>query len=146
MQVCGTTVLEHLFDLVRGYMLRGPAFTPAAVRQPGARPPQAALKTSKTQRLLQSFAAVKLQPEHRNYGNEGPALRDFGVAPSVATALIRWGAQHDLVCRFETVGGRSNNAYSWQPAFLRAAVQKHLELFGEAGQADLPERLLNYRG
>lgn len=103
-------------------------------------------KSTKTQRLLQSFAAVDLLPEHRNYGDETPALRDFGVAPSVATALIRWGEQHDLVCTFENAAGRSNNAYSWKPEFLVAAVKKHIELFGEAGKADLPERLFNYRG
>lgn len=105
-----------------------------------------AFKSTKTQRLLQSFAAVELLPEHRNYGDETPALRDFGVAPSVATALIRWGEPHDLVCTFETASGRSNNTYSWKPEFLVAAVKKHIELFGEAGKADLPERLLNYHG
>lgn len=101
-------------------------------------------KTTKTQRLLQSFSAVELRDEHRNYGDETPALRDFGIAPSIATALIRWGEQHDLVCTFENAAGRSNNAYSWKPEFLVAAVNKHLELFGEAGKADLPEKLLAY--
>lgn len=101
---------------------------------------------TKTARLLQSFAAVELQPEHFNYGDETQALRDFGVAPSVATALIRWGEQHRLVCRFENVAGRSNNAYSWKPEFLTAAVAKHLELFGDAGKADIPERLLVFAG
>lgn len=100
--------------------------------------------TTKTQRLLHAFASVEQLPEHRNYGDETPALRDFGMAPSVATALIRWGEQHDLVCTFENAAGRSNNAYSWQPAFLVAAVRKHLELYGEAGRADLPEKLLAF--
>lgn len=105
-----------------------------------------AIKTNstKTQRLLQSFSSVELRHEHRNYGDETPALRDFGIAPSIATALIRWGEQHDLVCTFETAAGRSNNAYSWKPEFLVAAVNKHLELFGEAGKADLPEKLIAY--
>lgn len=102
------------------------------------------LTTTKTQRLLQSFAAVKLLPEHCNYGDETPALRDFGIAPSIATALIRWGEQHSLVCTFENAQGRSNNAYSWQPAFLVAAVNQHLQLFGETGKLDLPEKLLSY--
>lgn len=102
------------------------------------------IKTTKTQRLLQSFAAVELLPEHRNYGDETPALRDFGVAPSIATALIRWGEKHHLVCTFENAAGRSSNAYSWQPEFLVAAVSKHLEIFGEAGKDDLPPALLDY--
>lgn len=101
-------------------------------------------KATKTQRLLQSFSAVTLRPEHRNYGDETPALRDFGMAPAIATALIRWGEQHDLVCSFENGTGRSNNTHSWKPAFLVDAVHKHLELFGEAGKADLPEPLLAY--
>lgn len=101
-------------------------------------------KMSKTQRLLQSFSAVELRPEHRNYGDETPALRDFGIAPSIATALIRWGEPHDLVCTFENAAGRSNNAYSWKPEFLVAAVNKHLELFGDDGKADLPDALLEY--
>lgn len=99
---------------------------------------------TKTQRLLKSFAAVELRDEHRNYGDETPALRDFGVAPSVASALIRWGEKHDLVSTFESDLGCSNNSYSWQPSFLAAAVEKHLELFGEAGKADLPEPLIRY--
>lgn len=102
------------------------------------------LSTTKTQRLLQSFAAVELLPEHRNWGDETPALRDFGFAPSIATALIRWGEQHSLVCTFEDAQGRSNNTYHWKPEFLAAAVSKHLELFGEAGKSDLPESLLAY--
>lgn len=100
--------------------------------------------TTKTQRLLQSFAAVELLPEHFNYGDETPALRDFGMAPSIATALIRWGEPLGLVCRFETATGRSNNAYSWKPEFLVAAVNKHIELFGELGRKDLPEKLLAF--
>ena len=100
---------------------------------------------TKTQRLLRSFAAVKLKDEHRNFGDETPALRDFGVAPSIATALIRWGETHDLMCTFENAAGRSNNAYSWKPEFLVAAVDKHLELFGDAGRGDLPQALIKMR-
>lgn len=99
---------------------------------------------TKTQRLLHSFSSVALRKEHRNYGDETPALRDFGFAPSIASALIRWGEKHDLVCTFENSKGRSSNAYSWQPAFLIDAVAKHLELYGDAGKADLPEQLLAY--
>ena len=94
--------------------------------------------------MLKSFQTVELQAVHRNYGDETPALRDFGVAPSIATALIRWGEQHDLVCTFEDAAGRSNNVYSWKPAFLAAAVRKHIELFGDDGKADIPEKLLAY--
>ena len=99
---------------------------------------------TKTQRLLQSFSSVTLLDEHRNYGDETPALRDFGIAPSIATALIRWGEQHGLVCRFENAAGRTNNAYSWKPDFLIAAVDKHIELFGEDGKADLTDSLLAF--
>lgn len=101
-------------------------------------------KLTKTQRLLRSFQSVELLAVHRNYGDETPALRDFGVAPSVATALIRWGEHHDLVCTFENAAGRSNNAYSWKPEFLAAAVRKHIELFGDEGKVDIPEKLLAY--
>lgn len=99
---------------------------------------------TKTQRLLTSFQSVDILPEHRNSGHEGPALRDFGFGSSVATALIRWGEQHDLVCTFETSSGRSNNAYSWMEDFLEAAVAKHLEIFGEVGQQDLPQKMVDY--
>lgn len=99
---------------------------------------------TKTQRLLESFQSVELLQVHRNYGDETPALRDFGIAPSIATALIRWGEKHDLVCTFENAAGRSNNAYSWKPEFLAAAVRQHIELFGDEGKADIPEKLLAY--
>ena len=99
---------------------------------------------TKMQRFLASFKAVDLLPVHRNYGDETPALRDLGIAPSIATALIRWGETHDLVCTFETASGRSNNAYSWKPEFLTAALAKHIELFGEQGRADVPEKWFAY--
>jgi hypothetical protein len=95
--------------------------------------------------MLKAFQSVELLPVHRNYGDETWALRDFGVAPSVATAMIRWGETEDLVCTFENARGRSNNAYSWKPEFLKAAVRKHVELFGEElAKADLPPRLYAY--
>lgn len=97
---------------------------------------------TKTQRLLASFAAVEILPEHRNYGDQTRWLRDYGVAPSVASALIRWGDQHCLVCTFENARGVSSGAYSWKTEFLRAAVLKHLEMFGAAGRADLTPALL----
>lgn len=95
-----------------------------------------------TRRLLDSFAAVELQPQHLNNGDETPALRDFGFAPVVASALIRWGEQHQLVATFENAQGRSNGAFSWQPRFLRAACEMHLLRHGLEGEADLPERFL----
>ena len=101
-------------------------------------------KKTKTQRLLESFRAVDILDVHRNYGDETPALRDFGMAPSIATALIRWGETQDLVCTFENSSGRSNNAYSWKPEFLVAAVKKHIEIFGNSGKNDIPEKLLSY--
>jgi hypothetical protein len=101
-------------------------------------------KSTKTERLLLSFSLVPLREEHKNYGDETPALRDFGMSPSVATALIRWGEKFDLVCSFENAKGRSNNTYSWKPEFLVDAVHKHIDLFGPEGKADLPEKLLNY--
>lgn len=99
---------------------------------------------TKTARLLHSFKSVDLKLEHRNYGDQTPALRDFGFAPSIATALIRWGETESLVCTFEDSRGRGRNAYSWQPAFLRDAVQKHLEIFGELGRGDIPDQLHQY--
>ena len=99
---------------------------------------------TKTARLLKSFQSVVLQDEHRNYGDETPALRDFGIAPSIATALIRWGETESLVCRFENEHGKTNNAYSWKPEFLRDAVYAHLKMFGEEGRSDIPEALHEY--
>jgi hypothetical protein len=101
------------------------------------------IPATKTARLLMSFQSVELLPEHRNYNDQYPALRDYGMAPSVATALIRWGEQNELVCTFEDSKGRGRNAYSWQPAFLAAAVAKHIELFGELAKADIPAQLYN---
>ena len=99
---------------------------------------------SKTERLLHSFKLVELMPEHLNHGDEGPSLREFGMAPSIATALIRWGETEQLVCTFENAAGRSNNTYSWQSAFLKAAVASHLKVFGTDGRADIPQELLDY--
>lgn len=98
---------------------------------------------TKTQRLLNSFSSVVLKPEHINHGDETPALRDYGMAPSIATALIRWGEKHQLVCTFENAAGRSNNRHSWKVEFLTAAVKKHLEIYGEEGKEDLPIKLYN---
>jgi hypothetical protein len=80
--------------------------------------------------------------EHRNYGDQTPALRDLGMAPTIATALIRWGENECLVCTFENGRGVGPNAYSWKPAFLSAAFKKHIELFGEVGRADLTPSML----
>jgi len=102
--------------------------------------------TTKTQRFLHSFKAVQLKPEHRNNGDETFALRDYGMAPSIATALIRWGETESLVCTFENSSGRSNNTYSWKPEFIRDAVHKHIEIFGEQGLGDLPPGMLQYVG
>ncbi len=100
---------------------------------------------TKTKRFLKSFQSVPLQPAFRNYGDQTPALRDYGLAPVIATALIRWGETEDLVCTFTDARGVGPRAYSWQPAFLRAAVLEHIELFGELGIADLPPGLLALR-
>lgn len=97
---------------------------------------------NKTERLLKSFASVEIKPEHLNHGDEGPYLRDFGVPASIAGSLIRWGERHQLVCCFESSSGRSNQTYAWQPSFLRAAVAKHIEIFGVQGLLDLPAALL----
>lgn len=102
-------------------------------------PKAIAIPPTKTARFLMSFQSVDLLPEHRNYGDESEALRDLGMPSTIATALIRWGEQHDLVCRFETSRGGSNNAYSWQPVFLLAAGRKHIERYGVA---DLPAGFL----
>lgn len=100
------------------------------------------LKGTRTQRLLDSFAAVQLQDEHYNYGDQTPCLRDYGIAGITASRLVAWGKERDLVCTFENGRGVSTNAYSWQTGFLKAAVEKHLELFGEEGKADLTPALL----
>ena len=97
---------------------------------------------TKTERLLASFASVELLPEHYNHGDQTRWLRHYGVATSVASKLIKWGDQIGLVCTFENRVGVYSGAYSWKDEFLRAAVLKHLELFGEAGRADLTPELL----
>jgi hypothetical protein len=98
---------------------------------------------NKTERLLKSFKSVELLPEHRNYGDETPCLRDYGIAGKTATTLIRWGETECLVCTFESARGVSNNTYSWKPQFIKAAVNKHIELFGDVGKSDLTPKLLN---
>ena len=99
---------------------------------------------TKTARLLKSFQSVILRDEHRNYGDQTPALRDFGFAPIIATALIRWGETESLVCRFENKNGTTKNAYSWKTEFLRDAVYAHGVMFGEEGRTDIPEALHEY--
>lgn len=95
--------------------------------------------TTKTARLLHSFQSVELLPEHRNCGDEGPYLREFGFSAAVAAKLIAWGDSQDLVCTFETGSGVSNNCHSWKSEFLLAACDKHLVLFGPG---DLPDSFL----
>jgi hypothetical protein len=96
--------------------------------------------TTKTERFLASFKAVAILPEHRNYGDETPCLRDCGIHASIASRLIHW-AEHEvgvesLVCTFEyRTSGRTVKVWHWQPSFLQAAFKKHTEMFGEA---DLP--------
>lgn len=99
--------------------------------------------STKTARLLKSFQSVDLKPEHRNYGDQYPTLRDYGIAGSVANALIRWGETEQLVCQFENSRGVGPNSYHWQPSFIKAAVQKHIELFGDNGLSDLPEKIMS---
>lgn len=97
--------------------------------------------TTKTARLLHSFQSVELRDEHRNYGDEGPYLRDFGFSPVLAARLIAWGETETLVCTFENGRGVSDGCHSWKEAFLLAACDKHLELFGEG---DLPQDFLQW--
>lgn len=100
---------------------------------------------TKTARLLKSFQSVELKPEHINHGDQYPTLRDYGIAGSVANTLIRWGETEELVCTFENSRGIGPNSYHWQPSFIQAAVQKHIELFGDKGLSDLPEEMLKLR-
>lgn len=99
-------------------------------------------KTTRTARLLRSFADVEILPMHRNYDDQGPWLRDFGIPAVIAAKLIRFGEQNELVCTFENARGVSDRRHCWQSSFLRAAVKKHLEIFGDAGRSDLTEDLL----
>ena len=98
--------------------------------------------STKSQRLLHSFQSVELLPEHCNYGDETPTLRDFGVAGQIANKLIAYGESKSLVCTFEQEDGRTPNRHHWKVEFLKAATEKHLALFGEAGKADLTPQLL----
>ncbi len=97
----------------------------------------AGLRT-KTERFLASFQAVEIRPEHRNFGNEGPCLRDCGIPSTVASQLIHW-AEHcgeSLTVTFEYRNtGRVVACWCWEPSFLQAAFVKHTDLFGEE---DLP--------
>ena len=94
---------------------------------------------NKTERLLASFRAVQIAPEHRNFGNEGPCLRDCGIPAGIASKLIHW-AEHcgeSLTVTFEyRTTGRVIPCWCWTPLFLQDAFKKHTELFGDA---DLPE-------
>lgn len=98
---------------------------------------------TKTSRFLLSFQSVDLLPEHRNYGDQTPTLRDYGIAGSIASKLIAWGETEELVCTFENERGVSPNAHSWKPAFIKAAVAKHLSIWGEQGRKDLTPELLS---
>lgn len=98
---------------------------------------------TKTDRLLKSFSAVEIRPEHRNSGDwTGFVLRRIGFAPSIATALIQYGGLHDLVAVFESDEGKDEHVYHWKQEFLADAVQMHLSIFGEQGRGDLPAKLL----
>lgn len=97
---------------------------------------------NKTERFLHSFQSVELLPEHRNWGNQYPTLRDYGISGQIATKLIRWGETEELVCTFTDSKGVGPNAYSWMPAFIKAAAKKHVELFGELGKSELPQAML----
>lgn len=131
---------EYFSDLVNGYIgdYIKSRISGELLADMNAKP-----KLNKTGRLLKSFSSVNLLDEHKNYGDELPSLREFGFAPSIATALIRWGENHSLVSTFEDGRGRTTGAYSWQPKFLKAAIEKHLEIFGQAGRADFPEQFEN---
>lgn len=102
---------------------------------------QSAAPRTKTERFLASFRAVVIRPEHRNFGDETPCLRDCGIPPAIATKLIYW-AEHvvgaeSLVCTFEyRTTGRNMKTWHWMPAFLQDAFRKHTEMFGDM---DLPE-------
>lgn len=102
---------------------------------------------TKTERFLTSFRSVQILPEHRNYGDETPCLRDCGIHAAIASKLIHW-AEHEvgresLVCTFEyRNSGRNQKTWHWRESFLQAAFLKHTELFGEA---DLPEAALRMR-
>lgn len=96
-------------------------------------------KSTKTARLLKSFQSVELTPEHINYGDEGPCLREYGIAGSTATALIRWGETETLVCYFENARGVTPNIHHWTYSFLKAAFQKHVDIFGQKGLLDIPK-------
>lgn len=93
--------------------------------------------STKTARLMHSFQSVTLTRAHRNYGDETPALRDYGLAPGIASALIRWGETEDLVCTFTDSRGVGRNAYSWQPRFIRDAVCQELDAGGNIGKKSI---------
>ena len=103
------------------------------------------LPKTKTERFLVSFRSVVILPEHRNYGDESPCLRDCGIPAVIASKLIEWAENsgESLVCTMEYRStGRSQKIWHWQPAFLQAAFRKHTELFGES---DLPESARSMR-
>ena len=95
---------------------------------------------TKTERFLASFCAVAILPEHRNYGDETPCLRDCGIPPAIASKLIKWAenevGHESLVATLETNSGRVVKTWHWMEPFLQAAFKKHTEMFGES---DLPE-------
>lgn len=100
----------------------------------------ASIPRTKTERYLASFRSVTILPEHRNFGNESPCLRDCGIPAAIATKLIRW-AEYEvggeaLVCTLVMNSGRSVKTWHWMESFLQAAFKKHTEMFGDS---DLPE-------
>ncbi len=99
---------------------------------------------NKTERFLVSFQAVVLKPEHYNYNNEGPCLRDCGISAGVASKLIHWAEYcgESLTVTFEYRNtGRVVPCWCWSPSFLQAAFVKHTELFGEADLSEAARRM-----
>lgn len=98
----------------------------------------------KITRFLASFAAVPVLAEYRNVGEQTPTLKEWGFNAAIAKPLEQWGCSTGLAHPFEPKAGQWEGAWSWNPAFLKAAVAQHVALFGALGRSDVPDNLLKF--
>ena len=101
------------------------------------------MNNGKAARFLASFAGVPVREDFRPAGEQTHTLKAWGFDASIAKPLDQWGVDNCLVLRVDDdQAGRA--IYSWNPAFLKAAVAEHVAMFGAEGRSDVPEKLLAF--
>lgn len=99
----------------------------------------------KLTRFLASFAAVPWREEYRPTGERAATLKEWGFNAAISKPLDQWGYENGLAIRLNPEDGQAGASfYSWNPDFLKAAVAKHVAMFGAEGRSDVPERLMAF--